>query len=520
MLKPMNSEPRYNRRAQAVVLAGAVVCLAFATAKLRSGHTDLNRIDTDVDGVPVTVLTPSDGPKAPAVVIAHGFAGCRQLMQAVGFTLARSGYVAVTFDFPGHGDHPLPLGGTLGSPARTTSLHAALRTVIDYARKLETSDGRVALVGHSMAGEILVLHATEDPNVEALVGLSPYLAKPPPADALGAPLLVAYGGWEGDFLMDMGRRAVAEAADDVAPNEIEPGRAYGSSAKRALEIIDNAEHIGILFAPDALRATVAWIDDAVGRTRSEGVPVQPRRIALGAWYLGVLLLGFVLILQLPRVSTAPAGANLRGRRFVAAACLPAILTPVLLAPIPTDFLPSILTDYIALHFLTYGVLTFAVLSVLGLRGGDLVRSIQLRPFIIALSTTLLFELTFLGVATDRFLSMYFPGPNRAVATAAAFVGAVVWFVADEWLTRGPRAQKGAYALTKMLFVSSLVFAVVLNPNELFFLVLIIPAMLALFIVYGVLSRWIGRQTGHPLVAAVAHALAFALAVSATFPVVD
>jgi hypothetical protein len=99
-----------------------------------------------------------------------------------------------------------------------------------------------------------------------------------------------------------------------------------------------------------------------------------------------------------------------------------------------------------------------------------------------------------------------------------FTGTLLWFTADEWLTRGGRAR-GAYALTKLLFLVSLMLAVALNLNELFFLVIIIPAILALFIIYGLFSGWIYRRTNCPLVAAVTSALAFASAIAVSFPVI-
>ena len=59
-----------------------------------------------VDGIPATVFRPASGPPGPVVVIAHGFAGSQQLMRSFAATLARNGYVAVTFDFAGHAAIP------------------------------------------------------------------------------------------------------------------------------------------------------------------------------------------------------------------------------------------------------------------------------------------------------------------------------------------------------------------------------------------------------------------------------
>jgi dienelactone hydrolase len=42
-----------------------------------------------VGTTPATVYRRADGAKAPAVIIAHGFAGSRQLMEAYAMTLAQ-----------------------------------------------------------------------------------------------------------------------------------------------------------------------------------------------------------------------------------------------------------------------------------------------------------------------------------------------------------------------------------------------------------------------------------------------
>ncbi len=60
----------------------------------------------------------------------------------------------------------------------------------------------------------------------------------------------------------------------------------------------------------------------------------------------------------------------------------------------------------------------------------------------------------------------------------------------------------------------------LNPYELFFLVIIVPVVLLLFVVFGSFSRWIGRRTGQPLIAAVANAVLFGWLIAVSFPVVS
>ena len=85
--------------------------------------------------------------KAPVVVIAHGFAGSQQLMQPFAQTLAHNGYIAVTFDFTGHGRNPETMKGDVDEPTRITGkLVDDLGRVTDFARALPQSDGRAAVL--------------------------------------------------------------------------------------------------------------------------------------------------------------------------------------------------------------------------------------------------------------------------------------------------------------------------------------------------------------------------------------
>jgi len=102
---------------------------------------------------------------------------------------------------------------------------------------------------------------------------------------------------------------------------------------------------------------------------------------------------------------------------------------------------------------------------------------------------------------------------------ALLAGTLPYFLADEWVTRGQGAARGGYAATKVLFLISLAIAVTLNLKKLFFLILIIPIILIFFVVYGLLSGWVNRRTGNPLVSGSANALAFAWAIAVTFPMI-
>ena len=251
-----------------LVLVLGTAAVAAGLWQLLEPRRGLHIATTSVDSVPITIFAPAkpDGQPEPTVVIGHGFAGSRQLMQPFALTLAASGYRAITFDFPGHGDHPAPLKGEIGTDRRVDLLLESLSKVVDHARTQSQGERPLALLGHSMAGDIAVRYTDGATDIAALVAVSPYLSRDMGAD--GPPnVLFVYGALEPGIILEQGREAVAAVAG-VQPSAIEPGRTYGSFADggaRQLVIADGVEHIGVLYSPAALSAARDWLNRAFGR---------------------------------------------------------------------------------------------------------------------------------------------------------------------------------------------------------------------------------------------------------------
>jgi predicted alpha/beta-hydrolase family hydrolase len=499
-------------------------CLHFLTAlgliaiglwRLSAATEGLVVTRERVGSTPVTVFRPEAGPPGPAIVIAHGFAGSQPLMQPFAVTLARNGYLAVTFDFPGHGRNPAPLpGGLAERDARNRALADSLAQVVGFAGALAGADGRVALLGHSMAADAVVRFAAAHPEVAATVAVSLFLSGEIAPDR-PRNLLVIDGALEPAALIDEGRRVVGRAAGGTAAEDVTYG-SFAAGTARRLVLADGVEHIGVLYSGESLAAALAWLDAAFGR-QSAGF-IDARGPWLGVLYLGLIALAWPLARLLPRVAPAPLGAGFGRRKLLAVAIVPALLTPLVLWKLPGGWLPILLGDYLALHFGVYGLLTAAGLWVAGgLRTAapDSWRTLALAALAAAAYATFA-----LGLPADRFVVGFVPGAERLPLLAAMLAGTLPYFTADEWLTRGPGAPRGAYAATKILFLASLAAAIALNLAALFFLAIIVPAILAFFVVYGLFSRWIYQRTGHPFAGAAANAFAFAWAIAVTFPVVS
>ncbi|ALK08422.1 alpha/beta fold hydrolase [Blastochloris viridis] len=496
----------------------ALLAIAIALWQLVSATSGLEVRHLQLGDTPVTVFRPAAAGPAPAVVIAHGFAGSQQLMQPFAVTLANSGYVAVTFDFAGHGRNPTSLaGGLVDRNARAAKLIPELDKVIDYAKALPGVDGRVALLGHSMASDLVARTAKLRPDIAATVAISLFS---PEADATGPRnLLVVVGAVEDPHLMKEAYRAVAvtlggrPAEADVTYGSFERGTA------RRVAVAPGVEHIAVLYSPTSLAEARDWLNEVFGRDQTG--PIDARGWSFLLLFGGLLALAKPLAGLLPRVSAPRARPALRWAQLFNVALVPAILTPFILWASPVGTLSILVGEYLYMHFAVYGVLTLAGLWLLRRRLGlPAPARLGLSPwrFALALVAVTLYGLFAIGWPVNAYISNMAPVAERVPLIFAMFAGTLVYFIADEWLLRGTRTPRGAYALTKACFLLSLGLAVALNPPRLFFLVITAPVMVAMFVVFGLISRWVFDKTREPLVAAVANAAIFAWAIAATFPI--
>ncbi|MBB4284514.1 alpha/beta hydrolase [Roseospira goensis] len=508
----------------AITAAVALLAIAVALWRLFAPMTEVAVSSATVERTPVTVYRPADGPAGPAVVVAHGFAGSRQLMQAYALALARNGYVAVTYDALGHGRHPDPLGGNLTEESgATVYLLRQLDGIVAFARDLAPDHDRIGLLGHSMASDIIVRQAGADHDTYAgLVAVSMFSTAV--TEEVPPNILVIVGGLEPQVLKDEAQRVVGL----VAPpgTTAEPGQTYGSFAAgtaRQWRIAPGVEHIGVLYSTDGIAAAVAWLDRAFGRAGAE-VTVPPPR---GVWIL--VLLAAVVVLAwpasrlLPVVAARPVGAALPWRRLWPVAVAPAILTPLILWPLPTDWLPVLVGDYLLMHFALYGALTGLGLWWIHRRFPD-TRPVDPPPTAwgrLALATLMVaaFVMIGLGGTIELFVASFIPTAERALLVPEMMLGTLPFFLVDEWLTRGPARARGGYATTKALFLLSLVPAIALDLSNLFFLIILFPVIVLYFIVFGLFSTWSWRRTHHPWVSGLASAFVFAWCVAVTFPIV-
>jgi pimeloyl-ACP methyl ester carboxylesterase len=493
----------------------AVIAIAIALYQLHHGADGLRVQRTVVGATPVTIFRPGTDAPAPVIVIAHGFAGSQQLMQPFAETLARNGYIAVTFDFLGHGRNPHPMRGDITEGiAITSALLNELTEVASAARQFPGCDGRLGVLGHSMASDIVIRFAQASPDVLATVAVSvfsPVVTATSPRN-----LLVIVGALEPAMLRDEGLRIVNQAASDNAI----AGETYGVAADgtaRKLVLARGVEHIGVLYSHDSMVEALRWMNTTFSQPQDGPVDRRGRWLAL--LFVGLVALAWPLSKMLPVVSAASVGANLGWKPLIVTAFVPSLITPLILWKMPTDFLTILLGDYLTLHFLIYGALTTAMLVYVRNRSATIEAPINWRRLAVAATCVAAYNIVAFGLPLDTWVFAFIPIPSRLPLIAAIACGTLPYFIADEWATRGGNARPAAYALTKICLLLSLGIAILLNPMKLFFLAIIVPAILLLFVAFGLISRWAYAATHHPLPGAIANAAVFAWAIGVTFPMI-
>jgi hypothetical protein len=122
---------------------------------------------------------------------------------------------------------------------------------------------RVALLGHSMASDIVVRQGIRDERVEAIVGIS--LFSQAVTEAEPRNLLIINGGLEG-----MLREAALEVMAPLGVGEGETVGTPGDGFARRAVSSPFVEHVGVLYAATGLEEARAWLDQSFGAHPAPG----------------------------------------------------------------------------------------------------------------------------------------------------------------------------------------------------------------------------------------------------------
>ena len=230
------------------------------------------------EGLPLLYLTPTTPQKIPGVLVAHGFAGSKQLMLGYAHVLAHAGYAVMLWDFPGHGINSTPLEVN------------SLEKYIDIAtaallEQPEVDPSRLALVGHSMgSGAVMSAGIRNENRYTATVAISPISAEVTPSSPRN--LQLQAGSNEGVFI------ANAEKLLTQAGGE---NQNFVDKKARSLVIVPNANHLSIVFSNYSHQSVKNWLNATFSLTDNSQYIDQ--RIS---WYILHLLTWlFILVTAAP-----------------------------------------------------------------------------------------------------------------------------------------------------------------------------------------------------------------------------
>lgn len=480
-------------RAKVLILLWLVIG-ALSLWTLETDRTGLTITHDSVGQTPVMRFA-QPGATGPKVVIAHGFAGSSQMMQGYAQALARAGYRVTAFDFEGHGRNAVPMSGDV------TSVDGTTRRLVDQTRKVMASlpgEAPIALLGHSMATDVLVRVAEEEPRSGPLVLISAFsqeITARHPRD-----LLLIPGAWETRL------RAFAQEAVTMVQAEVgEQSLATSEGLRRMSAPAPYAEHVSVLHSRAGRVAAVAWLNAAYGHNGPASAGWTGQSILALMFAMVALTAPLARCLTPTHTPPAPLPAK-QGALIVGIATLAAPLLAVL---IYRPVLPVLVADYLALHLLVYGAVVLLGLARLGRAPHAL--------SLAGLALLLVWGLAAFGFVLDRYAANFWPTPNRLWLIALLALGTLPSMIADATLADGaPLWQR----LTARLgFVISLGIAVALKPSDLFFVLMIAPVIVLFYLVHGIMGRYVARRCG-PLTAGLALGLILAWALGVSFPLFE
>ncbi|MEP1058972.1 MULTISPECIES: alpha/beta fold hydrolase [Cyanophyceae] len=223
------------------------------------------------EGIPLLYLTPQGAKAVPGVLVAHGFAGSKQLMLGYAHVLAHAGYAVMLWDFDGHGANRT----RLQRYELQQNLDVALQALLEQP---QVDPNRLALLGHSMGSGIVMTAGILNPNrFAATVAVSPTGANVTPQSPRN--LQLQAGSGEGRFVSNA-ERLLAQAGGENTN--------LATGQGRSLVVIPGVEHITILFSDRSHEAALRWLDATFGKTN--GSQYVDRRMA---WY-SLHLLGWLV----------------------------------------------------------------------------------------------------------------------------------------------------------------------------------------------------------------------------------
>lgn len=472
-----------------VLLIGAIILIILSWWGVVASRPGLVVRSLMDDQVPLLYLAPASD-QAPGVLVAHGFAGSKQLMLAYGHVFAHAGYAVMLWDFDGHGANP----NSLQRFDLQQNLSVALEALL---KQPEVDPARLALLGHSMgSGVVMTAGLTNPDRFAATIAISPTGADVSPQAPRN--LQLQAGSWEGAFVRNA-ERLLAEAGG--------PNANFAAGTARKLIIVPHVEHITILFSDTSHQAARQWLDATFNHTHSSRY-VDRRMV----WY-GFHLLGWLLLLTV----VAPSLTSQRTAKLTIP--LPRQVGGLLLAPLVATGGLALLAQYVNVQALGSIQVGGAVAAWFLLAGvgwlGSLARLARPtgRTLGLGVAVFAILWIAFGAMAQVVWLQWWLI-PVRFRLWLPLAIACLPWFLASGMVQQGVgTSTRIAWWLGQSVgLIGGFLLTLQLLP-QLGFIVLLLPLFPPLI---GILS-WVAGLIKDAWIYAIASALFFGWILAAGFP---
>ena len=318
---------------QIIILFGLFTCLLVVVSSAAVLDRDMGKIEVTrvvivdgsqaISGQLYRPLAATPAVPAPAVVLAHGISGSKQMLSGIALELARQGLVSLSIDLVGHGDS----GGVFGHGGDPSlGVSAAVRYLGSQAF---VAKDLTALVGHSMGAGAIRAAASSHPGVFACVFIAGGLGSVAEGEAYGVlnstfpmNLLVVVG--KQDVLFDL-----TQLRRDLSPvfgvsGAVEVGTLYGYfQARNARMLITPVTtHLFEPVDPVVVTGVVDWMVKSLlasgASTALNIAPVYLYRdvLVLAGMAVFVCLVAFLFTVLAEYLGVPPVGAAAQARSAV------------------------------------------------------------------------------------------------------------------------------------------------------------------------------------------------------------
>jgi pimeloyl-ACP methyl ester carboxylesterase len=218
----------------------------------------------------------------PVVIVFHGLAANRKIMQPLDRSLARSNLKVIEVDLPGHGDNTEPFTFARAEECAAAAVHYVIM-------KKQVPQEHIILAGHSMGGAIAIRLAKQFPNTAATIALSPApeilpqwapqaFLPYPPAERIPGNLLIVMAQLDLPFS--------GASAEGILKRGGGPGESLEDFAQhRALRVatVPYTAHTSVMFEEQTAMEVGRWLQ----RTLGESTRVRVRIPTLLPLWMGV-----------------------------------------------------------------------------------------------------------------------------------------------------------------------------------------------------------------------------------------